>query len=704
MKHSVVTVLRLIFAISFGIALAARPASAAPPLEESRDIDLTRSQLLNLVHGATWSTLGISRTFGALAEPGSPIRTIYDTLFVADPDHPQGDAPATTDIATGLTPRVLGRWLGLMAQNDIVPTLGLPAGSDDDIRDALVFAYFSKTEAAGRKLELTDAVTALADAVARERQEIGVYKLLLSFVWRKSSKTDLLGYYVGLRDIMWVRPAALLLNVEAIDAVIHDEVARGQWLKARFTPDGARSSAPAYDELTYRRLLGTAELPSVEETLHAATQPAEGVAPLSVANIERANALDWWPLRPEAMHSEGALQRAVLRRFIGSALRDDSVAHYLTKLHDSAPRAVRVDLMNRLSEGDQARLFAHAIDFWPLDVLVGVVSDPKFVVRRAYYDVAIRKEQFNLVASLMANAARRCDGSLPALADVFSTEEGTGEAKAERAQAKRREFEALQAFHREHRKSQQLRDCGVCLSTELTIQDGIECSSGHFSCRSCVDGYIASNVQSLECSLSSLGVKCTGVGCEHMLLPKQIAPFLNDETWRAFVARCGQRIEGRLTREQEAQFEGRVANEVKRREGISALPRETEDAHRHIVANILTLACPYDDCKRAFMDYDGCAALACNGCARSFCALCLYRSDYDGVHAHVMGCSLVWRDGVRRYYVTREVFEVIQRRRRQEMLDRYLQGLRPPVREAVIERVRVNVTELGLTIAPPSGR
>lgn len=60
---------------------------------------------------------------------------------------------------------------------------------------------------------------------------------------------------------------------------------------------------------------------------------------------------------------------------------------------------------------------------------------------------------------------------------------------------------------------------------------------------------------------------------------------------------------------------------------------------QHIADNILTLRCP--SCEAAFIDFDGCCAVACggSGCGKYFCGLCLEPHPNSSVsHAHVRIC------------------------------------------------------------------
>ena len=47
------------------------------------------------------------------------------------------------------------------------------------------------------------------------------------------------------------------------------------------------------------------------------------------------------------------------------------------------------------------------------------------------------------------------------------------------------------------------------------------------------------------------------------------------------------------------------------------------EAHKqHIIDNLLTLRCPNQACRAAFLDFTGCMALKCHACSTAFCGYC----------------------------------------------------------------------------------
>lgn len=60
--------------------------------------------------------------------------------------------------------------------------------------------------------------------------------------------------------------------------------------------------------------------------------------------------------------------------------------------------------------------------------------------------------------------------------------------------------------------------------------------------------------------------------------------------------------------------------------------REVETLRLNIVDEILTLHCPRESCRAAFMDFDGCFALTCGVCRAQFCAWCTTHWNELDVH------------------------------------------------------------------------
>jgi hypothetical protein len=118
---------------------------------------------------------------------------------------------------------------------------------------------------------------------------------------------------------------------------------------------------------------------------------------------------------------------------------------------------------------------------------------------------------------------------------------------------------------------------------------------------------------------------------------------------------------------------------------------------QHIVENILTLRCPYENCRRAFLDYDGCNALQCSTCSGYFCAYCLAKSKTSSKnHRHVEKCPLVPNGEMFVFYNVR-LFRDVQRRRRAELVRAYLLAfVEPNLRSKVLDAMTRDLADLSI--------
>jgi hypothetical protein len=152
-------------------------------------------------------------------------------------------------------------------------------------------------------------------------------------------------------------------------------------------------------------------------------------------------------------------------------------------------------------------------------------------------------------------------------------------------------------------------------------------------------------------------------------------------------------VVARVVKEEKAKMQA----ELERRERLSALDREVEDRSRHIAEEILTLKCPR--CRTAFLDFDGCFAVTCATCQAAFCGWCL-RDCGEDAHACAMECGRA--EGANGYFGTMEQFISYHKRRRQTLLNGYLQQMQatcsPDVLEKVLERCRQDARDLGLIV------
>ena len=121
--------------------------------------------------------------------------------------------------------------------------------------------------------------------------------------------------------------------------------------------------------------------------------------------------------------------------------------------------------------------------------------------------------------------------------------------------------------------------------------------------------------------------------------------------------------------------------------------------HRmHIVEYILTLKCPRDTCKAAFIDFYGCFALTCSRCRCGFCAYCLQDCGTDA-HQHVANCAYNTAGG-RNLHAPIDAFHRAQKARVTRLLREYIGGrVDQDVREELVRSLDRDLKDLGISIA-----
>lgn len=122
------------------------------------------------------------------------------------------------------------------------------------------------------------------------------------------------------------------------------------------------------------------------------------------------------------------------------------------------------------------------------------------------------------------------------------------------------------------------------------------------------------------------------------------------------------------------------------------------DKHRlEIIDNILTLKCPR--CKLAFLDYSGCSAVVCAGCACGFCSYCLEDCGKDAhEHFYKTGKSICPKEGGP-IFVDALVWNGYQKARKERMLMCYLAKI-PEIalRKKIAAGVAPDAKDLGVVV------
>ena len=118
--------------------------------------------------------------------------------------------------------------------------------------------------------------------------------------------------------------------------------------------------------------------------------------------------------------------------------------------------------------------------------------------------------------------------------------------------------------------------------------------------------------------------------------------------------------------------------------------------HLHSIESILNLRCPRCTC--VFLDFSGCAAVACSNsaCSAAFCAICLQDCGKDA-HEHVRRCNQ--NPSLGNYFVTADQFKMIHISRRTLEVKRYIDEIpSKELRELVIDDARHILAYIGIRL------
>lgn len=114
---------------------------------------------------------------------------------------------------------------------------------------------------------------------------------------------------------------------------------------------------------------------------------------------------------------------------------------------------------------------------------------------------------------------------------------------------------------------------------------------------------------------------------------------------------------------------------------------------RIIQETILNLSCP--NCKTAFYEFDGCAAVTCGTCKAGFCGLCLLHCGSDA-HSHVPHCPKNPSGSV---YVEKTQLDAAHLKMRNTKLREYVgRQMNSKVQQGVIQSIRKDLIDLGMDV------
>ena len=262
----------------------------------------------------------------------------------------------------------------------------------------------------------------------------------------------------------------------------------------------------------------------------------------------------------------------------------------------------------------------------------------------------------------------------------------------------RREDELIQLEDVDVQKElgEQLRECSICMD-EVMLLSGYDCGE-HFTCDDCFAMHVGfkfgEELRILEATEGK--VYCPGVDCEAKAVTEgDIFLHAGEAGIRGYLGAQKKLLEKKLGEEIRKEERERLEREKVRIAAMDQLQREVHNARTTIVEDLLTLKCPREGCRQAFLDFDGCFALSCSKCGCGFCAWCLEDCGRDA-HAHVANCEVGREQNGRDYYGTEDQFVACQKERRQHSVRDFLRTLTDAVRVGVIRQVQPDLKDLGI--------
>jgi hypothetical protein len=222
-------------------------------------------------------------------------------------------------------------------------------------------------------------------------------------------------------------------------------------------------------------------------------------------------------------------------------------------------------------------------------------------------------------------------------------------------------------------KEGERRECSVCMTNNGTIQ----CSEKrHVMCHECFENYAvieSSNVSFdgnlLCCSAKTFGCKATPFSMT------MIVRTLSESNANKFMSGVFNARERKNYRDFEKQ-------NLLNAQASSSMTRAQKSA-KYIIDDILTLRCPVETCKQAFVDFDGCLILTCSRCKTKICGRCFKNCGKKG-HSHITSgeCTM---DSNRLLFASAEYIANVQRVYKINKLNEYLSTLNPEIKKEALE-------------------
>jgi hypothetical protein len=221
-------------------------------------------------------------------------------------------------------------------------------------------------------------------------------------------------------------------------------------------------------------------------------------------------------------------------------------------------------------------------------------------------------------------------------------------------------------------KEQRMRTCAVCWD-ECDKEDGIVCKAGHFMCAECLNAEVKE-----QTSMENIGtfkkakmcLKCRVCSEGSWLDISCLTKHLKEEGFLAYLRVREAVLVADALQEQEQRAMQQVEELQQQIHTLAASRDAAVLRHKKkVIEDILTLKCPRQQCRRAFIDFEGCFALTCDSCRCAFCAYCLHDCG-DDAHMHVGSCQYNLAPG-KSVFASIAVFERAQRERRTRLLRQY---------------------------------
>jgi len=244
------------------------------------------------------------------------------------------------------------------------------------------------------------------------------------------------------------------------------------------------------------------------------------------------------------------------------------------------------------------------------------------------------------------------------------------------------------------------KSCVLCME-DFPVEDGAVCQGAakHFTCDDCLLNHTRAALG------ADLGERTERNGC--VLCPfspmecpvenaaftdAQLARHLPNEAFAQYVNGRRDLIEQRLAAENDAQMEQARRAEIQRLAQLDERERRLLVITNRIAQEHLQPKCPRPNCRQAYIDHTGCAAIWCSRCNCGFCGWCEADCGNDA-HAHCRVCPEL-PAGVDAWFPAQAAFDNHWNRRKAARVRRELEQLNQEDRQSVMNDMRVQLADI----------